>query len=551
MITTILSIILTLFACLVLAYISMATMIGPWIAPTLVLIAGLIFRIKRTTSHVNEKLTLIQTAGSVGGIVATAVGFTLPTLYFLDKPQFDTLLASPWLFCLFVGSLCFAGGSLGIFMGKAFAKKFLANKDMKFPVSQLIYRTITSQTQSNQAKQLLAGFSVSSIFCFLRDGFKFGRFFSIPNIIPTRKIILFSSLLQDKFQIMLMPMLWAIGFIAGMGIAFPLLVGMLSKYFVLYPIHNHAAYLPFELFPVLDPKQFAMAFCSGLILASFLPGLMKYPNILLRGFKHHSGVSYLSRFKSPGGIWKKVTTAPAQFLKNIEAVSAITISIVVFSALKFPIFAQLLILPLVVVSAYNISHIGIKIGLVQIGRFTTFVMIPTILLFKLNALQITALCVFVSAAIVTTADILFDYKIGELCSVDMKKINKYQWLGVAVTALGLGFLLWLLFSNLQLGTAELFAQRGRARALLIQSFDFNWTVLLFGLLYGLILKRLRVNPAMVFGGVLMPNGLTIGLVIGALGTLFVKKSDEQLPFFSGIFAAESLWLVVSILTKMI
>jgi hypothetical protein len=218
---------------------------------------------------------------------------------------------------------------------------------------------------------------------------------------------------------------------------------------------------------------------------------------------------------------------------------------------KFPILSLVIILPLTVISAYNIGFIGCQIGLVQIGRFTTFVMIPTLLLFKLTSLQITILCVLVSVCISTSADLLFDYKIGSLCEVSDAKIHRYQWLGVVVTSACMGLVLWLLFTNLQLGTAELFAQRAKSRALLIQSFDFNWMVVFLGFLYGLILKKMKISPSMVFGGLLMPNGLTIGLVIGAVGSLFLKKKKDLFPFFSGIFAGESIWLILSILTKVL
>ena len=131
---------------------------------------------------------------------------------------------------------------------------------------------------------------------------------------------------------------------------------------------------------------------------------------------------------------------------------------------------------LTIIATYQISYLGGKIGLVQFGRFATFVMIPTMFIFRLDAVQITLLCVFVSVCAATATDLLFDYKVGELCEVEFSRIYRYQWLGLLVTALGLGLFLWLLFSNLQLGTAELFAQRGKSRALLIQSINFDWIV---------------------------------------------------------------------------
>jgi len=540
--TITLSILLTIFSTTVLAYISMATMIGPWIAPTIVLIAGLAFKLKFYSPPItkrNQELALIQTVGSIGGIVATAVGFTLPTLYFLDKQGFENLLASPLLFCSLIGITILGAGSLGILLGQAFKHRFLIQDNLPFPVSHVIHKTITSQTQSNQAKRMIVGFSATGLLGFLRDGL---------NLIP-KNIYLFPSLFNQQFPITIMPTLWAIGFITGTSIALPLLVGMLSKYLILHPVNCHSLYLPFKLFPVLSETQFTMAFCSGLILAQVLPSLLKYPAIIWNSIKHHSGYSYLHRFKSCKTLIKKFIVAPAKPLKNFEAFFSIIITTALFTYLQFPLVALPLIILLTIIAAYNISYIAGEIGFAQIGRFTTFVMIPTMLLFKLSPLQITMLCVFVSSCITTSTDLLFDYKIGELCNLTSDQIRRYQWLGLIVTALCLGFGLWLLLTNLQLGTAELFAQRGKARALLIQSFSFNWTVVGLGFGYGSLLKKLKINPTMVFGGILMPNGLTIGLLIGAVTTYFTKERKDHFSLFSGVFVAESLLIILSILIK--
>ncbi len=349
-------------------------------------------------------------------------------------------------------------------------------------------------------------------------------------------------------------MLWSIGFIVGTSIAIPLLVGMLSKYIVLYPLNNHSIYLPFKLFPVLDRNTFSMAFCSGLVVAEVLPGILKYPSIIYNGIKQYSGASYIKNISKQKYNFKKLSLKKfnlKKLLTNFEAIIALTITLFLFSFFNFPIFSQILMIVLTIIAAYNISYIGGKIGLVPMGRFVTFVMIPTMLLFKLNSIQITILSVFVACSIATCADLIFGYKVGDLCNIENKKMHLYTWLGVIVTALSLGIIFWLLFTKLQLGSAELFAQRGKSRALLIQSFNFNWTVVFLGLMYGLILKKLRLSPTMVFGGILMPNGLTIGLLLGAICSHFAKNTEKHMPFFSGVFAGESVWIILSILTTII
>ena len=91
-ITIIVSIALSLFSTVVMSYISMATPIGPWIAPTLVLLATILFKVFLRNSTYSQNIALATAAGSVGGILATAFGFSFPTLYFLDPTLFNSLV---------------------------------------------------------------------------------------------------------------------------------------------------------------------------------------------------------------------------------------------------------------------------------------------------------------------------------------------------------------------------------------------------------------------------------------------------------------------------
>ena len=123
----------------------------------------------------------------------------------------------------------------------------------------------------------------------------------------------------------------------------------------------------------------------------------------------------------------------------------------------------------------------------------------------------------------------------------------YQWLGLVACAASIGIILWLLFTNLELGSEALFAQRSKAKALLLQSLHMDANIVLLGIGFGWILKRFKINSTMVFGGLLMPNGITIGLLLGSLGTLLTKKTDRWVSLCAGNLAAESLWVMVSIL----
>ena len=540
-------IIFTLFSTISLAYISMATMVGPWIAPTLVLMGSLILKLKRkpqSQSKTNEELALIQTIGSVGAIVAVGVGFTLPTIYFLDPQEFNQWISNPVKFSLTISAIVLSAGGLGILIARALSNKFIIKEKLEFPVSTLIYNTITSQSQSKQTKSMLYGFSFSIIICFFRDGLlKFKGF--LPNA-----FYLLRPIAGNEIAIAIWPTVWAIGFIMGIKIVFPLIIGMLSKYIIISPLHK------LNFLQHLTLKSFTMAFAGGMVVFEFLFGMLRYPNIIYKTIKKNFGTFSINKIFNRLSSNQKLkemfkgSEDKKKLINFIEPVLIMALSVATLYYLGFPAHYQILLLTFIIIATYQISYLGAKIGLIPFGRFATFVMLPMILLFKLSYLQITIVCVFFNICAATASDLLFDYKIGELCKIKFDKIRRYQWLGLLITAASLGFFLWLLFTNLKIGTAELFAQRAKSRALLIMAPSFDLYAVGFGFLFGLILKKFKVSPTMVFGGVLMPNTITIGLLIGALGSFITKRPERFAPFWSGVFASESVWILSIMILKM-
>ena len=165
-------------------------------------------------------------------------------------------------------------------------------------------------------------------------------------------------------------------------------------------------------------------------------------------------------------------------------------------------------------------------------------------LFKLDYIQIVFIATFVEICGGVMTDMLFGRKLAYLADIPQEKVRNYQYFGLIISSLVVGIVFWILLSHFQLGGAELFAQRAQARALLIQAQHFNFYVLLIGMAFGLILKLTPLSPMLVLGGFLMPINLTFGFVGGALLTLLTKKSQEWIPFWSGVFAANSIWMIV-------
>ena len=63
-------------------------------------------------------------------------------------------------------------------------------------------------------------------------------------------------------------------------------------------------------------------------------------------------------------------------------------------------------------------------------------------------------------------------------------------------------------------------------------------------MFGWILKYSKINPMLVLGGILMPATISVGLIIGGMITKLVARKDELVPFWSGVFAGNSVWMLL-------
>lgn len=539
----------TVFSGSILAYLSIATMMGPWMAPTIALITNVFFKFKQhitpSSPDANQHATaLIQAIGSVGGAVATGIGFALPMLYFLDHPTFTNLLATPGLFCLFIAGLCLTAGSLGIALGALFAHEFIDKDQLPFPVSQLTYNVISAQNNRTQALGIFKGVTSTILFSFIRDGI--GK---IGGIIP-KTIHLFTPYFNQECAIALWPTIWAIGFSSGLGLVAPILLGLLSKYLVLFPLNNHATYLPIALFQPMNIASFTVAFCSGIVFCELIFGLIGHLHWGFKKFNYSTFARFLNKFASILTYRCNQNTTLSEQRSLLLTVGVLVGTISLLSWLKFPIIAQIIFLASCVFATHQICLIGGKIGLIQYGRFSTYILIPMFLLFDLSYLQLTIVCVFFNICAATASDMLFDLQTGALAQVSRKKMWLAQWLGLLGVTLTLGAIFYLLFTNLHLGSPDFFAQRSQAKALLLQTLHFDAFVVVFGFLYGFIVKKCGLSPTMVFGGIIMPNSISIGLIIGASLTLLTRSKEDYLPFCAGVFASESFWVLASIFIKM-
>lgn len=531
-----LAISLSLFSTSVMSFISMAVPIGPWIETTLVLIAMIILNIYSKVISIKSEtktLSLVTASGGIGGILATGFGFSFPMLYFIDKNLFNSFLASPVYFASICTVLAFAAGSLGLLMAHLFEDNLINYKKFEFPIGSLVYKMIAVQNQFLKSLQLAIGFILTQLFLYIRSFTKVLP--SCLTILKKREFFCFSIKLNTPYiciDLDTLPMLLAIGFITGHVIAMPLAVGLIVKYFLLQPFYS--IYLNFG--SKISFNDFSIAFSTGIVLYGTILGFLGFPRFL-KSIK-----------KSFNQLNKKNNVNFVNWFSEIPIlqIMAVLISnLILLNYFNFSIFSQFYLLIFTFVCAYQLSEIAGKIGLAPLGRFATFVMVPGLILFGYGPVQVTIVSVFVEVAGGVACDALFGRKLAQLANIEKKETLYYQWLGLIVSSLSIGLVFWLLISKFGIGPEHsLPVQKALSRALIINIANFNIVAMLIGLITGALVSAIKVNPALMLGGLLMPTNYSLVLIVGGLSAWAFKNKEELYPFFSGVFASNSLWMLL-------
>lgn len=528
--------IFSVFAVAVIGYISMSAGIGPWVelvvALLVLLLARLLCRGKRA-SRGGGLIGLTTSAAGIAGIAATACGFTFPTLYFVDKTLFTSWLSSPFYFSAIVAAVVLVAGVFSFAVTRLFGDVLLADPKMPFPIGQMVARVVGAQQSVKKSLELITGmgaaflYNVAHFFCGLPRVITVfaGRTWAYIKL-PVIAVPL------DQFAIFV-----AIGFIAGELLLIPLLAGVGSRIFLAGPLHT-------AFFTHLSFDDFIYAFGSGLVLQEAVFGFSKLPKAFHSAVKGmREKVSDAGASGSTGGAIGKAAASWGIIATGLVAIAG---TVVYFSYFGCSLVSQLYVLFFSLVWVYQLLLIGGKTGLAPVGRFATFVMLPGIFLFRWDAVQATLVALFVSLAGGIAVDIMFGRKMAQESDISQREVTKYQLLGLVVSAAVMGVVFWLLINHFGLGSAELLAQKAQARAVLLSVFNFDFVALILGTCFGILLHFLHINTALVFTGLVFPVTQSLMLVVGGLVALFSKNRQDWEPFWSGVFAAGSIWMLLRI-----
>jgi hypothetical protein len=510
-------------------YVSLAAPIGPWIEPTVILLGTLLIRLLFLPLRAVQSRALAYAAAAAGiaGITATACAFAFPTLFFVSPTTFAYLLAHPVKLSAVVGGTSLVAGLFSLTAAELYSSRTSASRWLSFPTGMLSAQMIRAQSNVRQALSLCYGLLTAAGIMAAEIALKIPLHCKILAARATKYFVLPAV----SLDLLSAPLFLAVGYVTGHVIAAPLLVGVISKITILDNL--------MPLFIASTSADRLLAFCTGLVLYGALMSFARWPKQLLSALQKAPTIS----------LAQKLQNLKAAFTK-VSKPLLVQIVLLVFLSAVLGMLAQLSFLSMIYVAAstalwmQSVIILAGRTGIAPLGRFATFVMVPGLLLFGHTPVQASMIAFFVELAIGQVADLLFSRKMAHELGIQQGAIVRAQVLGLVVCAAVLGLVVWLLATSYGLGSSVLTAQKAYSRSLLISAFSFDLKALGCGLVYAWLLGRLGINGALALSGIVMPYDYSLLLIIGGYAARWTKNPERYHPFFSGIFAAASLIMVI-------
>ena len=523
--------------------------------PAAVISMGILRMILKGESILENNI--VQTIGSAGESLAAGAIFTLPAMFIWMK---EWGIGSPSLIEIALIALC--GGLLGVFFMIPLRKALIVKEHGVLPYPEgtaCAEVLLAGEEGGSKASVVFAGLGISAVYKFIADGLK---------VFPSEIEWAIPGYTNCAIGIDVLPALVGVGYICGYKISGYMFSGALVGWFVLIPMISLFGG-DVVLYPATDPISSldywgiwdsyiryigagAVAFGGILSLIKSLPLIV---DTFRKAMKDYSIKGESSTLRTDNDMSMKVV-----LLGSLAVIISIwlipTIPVNLLGAVLIAVFGFFF----ATVSSRLVGLVGSSNNPVS-GMAIATLLISTLALKAsglvgregmLGSIAIGSIICIIAAI---AGDASQDLKTGYIVGATPKKQQMGELVGVLISAITIGAVLYLLDTAWGFGSKDIPAPQATLMKLVVEGvMDGNlpWPLIFAGASIGLAVEVLGI-PILPFAvGLYLPIHLSAGIMIGGLVRLFTenrKKSSEAekkaqvdrgILYTSGLIAGEGL-----------
>ena len=531
--------------------------------PAAVVSMGIIRVILRRDSILENNM--VQTIGSAGESVAAGAIFTLPALFLWAE---EGKIAFPSIMTIFLIALF--GGILGVCFMVPLRQALIVEEHgtLPFPEGTACAEVLLAGEEGgSKAGTVFAGLGIAAFYKFVADGLK---------LFSSEIGYAFKGYAGSQIGIQVLPSLAGVGFICGPKISSYMFAGGTLSWFVLMPLialfGGDAVIFPgTKAISTMAPGEIWSSYIkyigAGAVAAGGMISLIKTFPLIIRTFRQ--AMASMSKKHSASAL-RTEQDLPMPVLLGI----ILAIVVAIWLIPTFPV-SPLGALIVVVFGFFFASVSSRMVGLIGSSNNPVSGMAIATLIIATLALKATGtvgttgmvgaiaiggiICIVAAIA----GDTSQDLKTGFIVGATPKKQQTGEIIGVVVSALAVGFVLYLLNEAWGYGNEELPAAQATMMKMLVEGImnaDLPWGLILTGVFIAIAVEILKV-PVMPFAvGMYLPFSLSAGIMAGGAVRFIVERikgseqekkarTDRGVLFTSGLIAGEGIvGILLAVLT---
>ena len=497
--------------------------------PAAVISMGVIrFIFKRDSILENN---MVQTIGSAGESLAAGAIFTMPALFMWAA---DGLCDVPSM--VEIGLIALCGGVLGVMMMIPLRSALIVKEHgtLGYPEGKACAEVLMAGEEGGaKASTVFWGLGIAAAYKFVADGLK---------LFHSEVDYTIDSYKGSGFGVDVLPALAGVGYICGPRIASYMFAGSTIAWFVLMPM---IALFGSDL--VIYPATMSVAelwadggtwnlwskfiryIGAGALAAGGIISLIKSLPMIVRTFA--------AAFKDYGKGTSSVMRTEQDISMKVVLVVCLAIAVFMWLFPSIPVsFVGALIVLIfgfffATVSSRMVGLIGSSNNPVS-GMAIATLLIATIILKAtgsagasgmVGAIAIgSVICIIAAMA----GDTSQDLKTGFLLGATPKKQQYGELIGVCVSAVAIGAILYLLNAAWGFGSEELGAPQAMMMKMVIEGVmggEMPWALVFTGVFIAVAIEILGLPVLPVAIGIYLPIHLNAGIMLGGLVRLFVEK----------------------------